>query len=70
MQKSGQENEQVKKSIQNKILNLENMFGSIEEMKSLDFSFQSFYGKNVGLNNEKAERSISKKMYEEYFSSI
>ena len=70
MQKSGQANEEVKKNLQNKILSLENMFGSIEEIKSLDFSFQNFYGKNVGLNNEKAEKPISKKMYEEYFSNI
>ncbi len=70
MQKAGKEDERTKLSIKNKILSLENLLGTTEELVSLDLAFKMFYGELVGLDGDKREKEVSREKYEEYFSPV
>lgn len=67
MKKSGKENEETKMSVKEKISELHELFGYIEEIESILYTFNSFYNENFRFTDEKPEQDVSKKAYDIFF---
>ncbi|MBU0631484.1 hypothetical protein KKA17_02455 [bacterium] len=67
MKKAGNTNEKIKMQLQDKILKLHEMFGSVEEIKSMLYSFNTFYEDTMLFAEELPERDVSRKEYDSFF---
>ena len=68
MKKATKDDEKTKDLIKKKIMQLHNMFGYIEEIKSILFLFNSFYQDNLIIQNEEPQKHVTYKQYKEFFS--
>ncbi|WP_345993509.1 hypothetical protein [Sulfurimonas sp. HSL-1716] len=67
MKDAGPQNEKIKALVKDKIVKVNDMFGSIEEIRSLLYSYNGFYGDTFEITDEKPEQDISKKEYIDFF---
>ena len=68
MKKATKDDEKTKDLIKKKIMQLHNMFGYIEEIKSMLFLFNSFYQDSLTIQNEEPQKHVTYKQYKEFFS--
>ena len=67
MTKAGEDNLQTKAAIEKKIIEMHNVFGYIEEMRSIVFLYNSFYDEQFEIENPKPEQEVSEKEYVRFF---
>ena len=67
MKKATKDDEKTKNLIKKKILQLHEMFGFSEEIKSIIFSFNNFYQEDITIGDEEPPKHVTYKQYKEFF---
>lgn len=67
MRESLNTDKKTKEVIKSKILKANETFGTIEEIKSIVYSFNSFYNESFSIDDEIPEQNVSKKIYISFF---
>ncbi len=67
MQKATKDDVKTNKILKNKILELYNLFGYIEEIKSIIFIFNDFYHENFTIEHEKSPKHVTYQEYKNFF---